>query len=205
MPTTRKQKKARKSRGLAILSDIENLDIILGENHFDTVEKQESLTSNLARRPESADSNNLGNDDENMYLKSRVIRSGINADYGQNSASVNSSAEISRLSSELNSRLSREMDEIMNSVSVQVQRAINDAISNQVLPQIQNAIMAGSGHMTKKGWNVPAERPEANSEVPRNENARNNSKGEQVHGYHNNDQPDYNAYDNTLDLYDTVR
>ena len=31
MPTTRKQKKARKSRGLEMLSDIENLDIMLGE------------------------------------------------------------------------------------------------------------------------------------------------------------------------------
>ena len=40
------------------------------------------------------------------------------------------------------------MDEMMNSVSVKIQRAINDAISNQVLPQIQNAIMAGSGHVT---------------------------------------------------------
>ena len=44
-----------------------------------------------------------------------------------------------------------EMDEMMNSVLVQIHRAINDAISNQVLPQIQNVIMAGSGHMTKKG------------------------------------------------------
>ena len=46
--------------------------------------------------------------------------------------------------------------------------AINDAISNQVLPQIQNAIMTGSGQMTKKEWNVPAEGPEANTEVLRN-------------------------------------
>ena len=49
------------------------------------------------------------------------------------------------------------MDEMMNSVSVQIQRANNDAISNQVLPQIQNAFKAGSGHVTQKGWNVPAE------------------------------------------------
>ena len=42
----------------------------------------------------------------------------------------------------------------MNSVSVQIQRAIKDAISNQVLPQIQNVIMAGSGHATGKRWNV---------------------------------------------------
>ena len=31
------------------------------------------------------------------------------------------------------------MNEVMNNVSVQIQRAIDDAISNQVLPQIQNA------------------------------------------------------------------
>ena len=58
--------------------------------------------------------------------------------------------------------------------------------------------MAGSGHMTKKGWNVPVERPEANSEFPRNENVRYNSKREQVLGHHNIDQPDYNAYDRAL-------
>ena len=49
-----------------MLSDIENLDIMLGENHFDAVERAESLNSNLARRPESAKSNNFENDDENM-------------------------------------------------------------------------------------------------------------------------------------------
>ena len=39
------------------------------------------------------------------------------------------------------------MDEVMNSVSVQIQRAINDALSNQVLPQIQKALRPGSGQM----------------------------------------------------------
>ena len=34
MPTTRKQKKTRKSSGTEMLSDIENVDIMLGENHF---------------------------------------------------------------------------------------------------------------------------------------------------------------------------
>ena len=58
-------------------------------------------------------------------------------------AGTSSSAEFKRLSSELNSRISREMDEIMNSVSVQIQRPINDAISSQVLPQIQKDFKAG--------------------------------------------------------------
>ena len=84
------------------------------------------------------------------------------------------------------------MDEMMNSVSVQILRAINDAISNQVLPQTQNAIMSGSGHVTQKGWNVPAEGPETNSGVLRNEKARNNSKSELVQN-RRNDWPIDNA------------
>ena len=133
-----------------MLSDIENLDVMLGENHFDDAEREESLDSNLARWPERSTSDNFGNRDENMYLNHRGICSGSNNDYGQHLVDTNSHAEINRLSSELNSRISREIDEMMISVSVQIPRAINDAISNQVLSQIQNAITAGSGHVTRK-------------------------------------------------------
>ena len=172
MPTTRKQKKARKSRGLEMLSDIENIDIMLGESHFSAKEREGSLNSNLPRR------------------------SRTNTEHDQNSVTANSSAEINRLSSELNSRISREMDEMMNSVSVQIQRAISDAISTQVLPQIQNVIMAGSGHGTRKGWDVPSERPELNSEVQRNLNTKNNSRYEQYENQLNDDYPELNAHDN---------
>ena len=68
------------------------------------------------------------------------------------------------------------MDEMMNSVSVQIQRAIYDAIINQVFPQMQNVVLAGSGHVTRTGWNVPAERPEPNPEVKRNLNAKKQSE-----------------------------
>ena len=50
MTTTRKLKKARKSRGQKILSDIENLDIMLGGNHFDREESEDSV---LASKPGS--------------------------------------------------------------------------------------------------------------------------------------------------------
>ena len=73
---------------------------------------------------------------------------------------------------------------MMNSVSVQIQRAINEATSSQILPQIQNAVMAGSGQLTKERWNVPAERPEGYSEVLQNLEPRNNSKSKQA-----NDRP----------------
>ena len=71
MPTTRKQKKTRKSRGIEMLSDIENLDIMLGENHFNRDERDESLSSNRARRPESTVEDEFENNDKNRHLDSR--------------------------------------------------------------------------------------------------------------------------------------
>ena len=92
------------------------------------------------------------------------------------------------------------MDEMMNSVCAQIQRAISDAISTQVLPQIQNVIMAGSGHVTKKGWDVPSERPELNSEVQRNLNAKNSLRNEQDENQLDNDYPELNVHDNDIKL-----
>ena len=198
MPTTRKQKKAGKSRGLEMLSDIENLDIMLGENRFSTREREGSLNSNLPRRSRSFASNESENENENIGRNQRNFNSGVNTGCDRNSIAGNSSAEINRLSSELNSRISREMDEMMNSVSVQIQRAISDAISTQVLPQIQIAIVAGSGHGTRKGWDVPSERPDLISEVQRNLNAKNNLRNEQDENQLNNDYPDLNVHDTRL-------
>ena len=120
-----------------MLSDIENLDVMLGRNHFSDTDRKESPNSILAGRPESVASINFQHNNEEMCSNSDL---GVNADYGQNSASGNSSAEINRLSFELNSRLSRELDEMMGSVNTQIQRAISDAMSNQIMPQIQNSL-----------------------------------------------------------------
>ena len=101
----------------------------------------------------------IENNKENHYLNSRENRSSNSAEYGHNSAGTDCSAEFNRLSGEINLRISIEMDEMMNNVSAQIQRAINNAISSQVLQQIQNAPKAGSGQLTQKGRN-PIERPE---------------------------------------------
>ena len=154
-----------------------------------------SLNSNLPRRSGSVIINESENDEDSTHRNQRVINPGIGADLDHNSVTANSSAEINRLSSELNSRIYREMDEMMNSVSVQIQRAKNDAISNQVLPHIQNVIKAGSGHVTRKGWNVPAERPEPNPEVQRNPTMRNILRNEQDEGYQNGELPSHNVHD----------
>ena len=94
MPTTRKQKKARKSRGLEILSDIENLDIMLGENDFDGTERDESLEGTSIRRQESFTSNIFENEGLDPYADYGNPTVGTSVVYGQNSASVDSQAEI---------------------------------------------------------------------------------------------------------------
>ena len=119
-----------------MLSDIENLDIMLGEN---------LILANFGRRPGSTSADELENNGENRYSATRDLGPSNNADYGQISTGGNSSAEINKLSSELNSRLSRELDDMMCSVNSQIQRAISDAISNQILPQIQSTLKCRIG------------------------------------------------------------
>ena len=196
MPTTRKQKKSRKSRGLEVLSDIEHLVILLGGDHFNRAERERSLDSTSARRRESIRSNNLENDGESLYSNHRNDELRTSADYGRNSADASSQAEYTKLSSELNSRISREMDEMMNSVSSQIQRAMNEAINNQVLPQIQNVVMAGSGRETRRGWEAPLERPEISTGVCRNQNAKAHLRSEQDDEQHIGELLNRNVHDN---------
>ena len=195
MPTTRKQKKTRKSRGLEILSDIENLDMMLGGDHFNGAERERSLDSTSARRRESITSNNFENEGESLYSNHRNEDLRTSADYGRNSADASSQAEINKLSCELNSRISEELDEMMNSVSSQIQRAINEAINNQVLPQTQNVIMAGSGCEARRGWEAPMERPEKSTEAPGNLNAKAHLRSEQDDEHHNGELPNRNVHD----------
>ena len=55
--------------------------------------------------------------------------------------------------------------------------------------------MTGSGHGTRKGWDVPAERPELISEVQRKLNAKNNLRDEQDGNQLNSDFPELNVHD----------
>ena len=164
---------------------------MLSERHS---EREESVNSNSVRRPESAYKNTFGNNDENIYLNQEEIGFGNIVVPGHSSASGNSIVEINRLSSELDSRLSREMDEMMSSVNMHIQTAIRDAISNQILPQIQNASRSGSGHLTQNWWNVPAARPEIDSEDNRCGKSRDNSGSEPIRGRSNDESTDQ-AYD----------
>ena len=181
-----------------MLSDIENLDIMLGENHYSRNERDESINSNQARRPRSVSGDEFENNGENNYLDTGSFGPGTSANHGQNSTGSNSSAEINRLSSELNSRLSSELDEMMSSVNTHFQRAISDAISGQILPQIQSALNAGSGQSTLNKWNVPSEKPGMNSEETYGEKTKKNNTSEQRFDHQTGSQHNLRVYDNDL-------
>ena len=98
MPTTRKQKKTRKSGGAEMLSDIENLDIMLEGNRL---EREVSEHGGSSRKSNSLKFKVHENNEENHYPSCRENRSSNSTDYGNNSAGIDSSAELNWLSGEL--------------------------------------------------------------------------------------------------------
>ena len=136
MPSTRRQKaKARKSKEMDMLSDMDNLDVMIGsenplERELADVIDQSSINGDI--ETDSHSRNDLGN-----FIQG-------NEPHGRND--IRQSFET--LSNEFNLRLSQEMDSMMAMVHSQINRAISAAISEKVLPEIQNIVssMSSSGN-----------------------------------------------------------
>ena len=136
MPSTRRQKaKARKSKEMDMLSDMDNLDVMIGsenplERELADVIDQSSINGDIEIGSHSR--NDLGNFTQG------------NEPHGRND--IRQSFET--FSNEFNLRLSQEMDSMMAMVHSQINRAISTAISEKVLPEIQNIVssMSSSGN-----------------------------------------------------------
>ena len=61
------------------------------------------------------------------------------------------------------------MNALMNSVSLKIQRAMNAAMNEQVLPHFESSFRSVNGQPPHRGWNFPGERPERKTEVERSE------------------------------------
>ena len=141
MPSTRKQKaKERRSRQLDIMSDVENVDIMLGSYTRDDEENNASenevnLDSGSSRPLQS--SNVIGED----------FRSLLNTNSRENSEIT---IETTRLiNEEISNQMSRKLNEIKTSLNSQIQEAITNAITSTVLPSIQNTLeMQGRSNFT---------------------------------------------------------
>ena len=157
-----------------MLSDIANLNVMLGGNHL---EMDDSETNNYGRRPKSP-SDTLLNQERNSHPNSHETETRTCAQNDQISREVDSGSEFNRLSGELNQRIIKEMNNSMITVKSRIQRATNEAISDQILPQIHATLTSGQGRMPQRRWEDPARRPEYRSEEALDSRFRSDSRVE---------------------------
>ena len=132
MPSTRKQKaKEKRSRQSDVLSDIENLDVMLGSYQRDNSEMQDRTSENRIDL-ESNRREDSSNQNENNY------RSYLNTNLSENSCLTVETSKV--ISSEISSQVSRKFEELQSSLNPQILDVINTAIDTRVLPNIKNAV-----------------------------------------------------------------
>ena len=118
MPSTKRQKaKARKSRELDMMSDIDNLDTMLGNAGENPIERElaDAIEQSSVQGDNEANEyqgNNYNFTQENELLRQNEVRQSFET-----------------FTNEFNLRLSQEMDSMMSMVHNQMNRAISTAIS----------------------------------------------------------------------------
>ena len=132
MLSTRKQKvKERRSRQLDMMSDVENVDIMLGSYSRDDEENDISENGvNLdsgSNRPQQS-SNVIGED----------FRFLLNTNSRENSEITIGTTR--KINEEISNQKSRKLNEIKNSLNIQIQDANSSAITEKILPSIQNTL-----------------------------------------------------------------
>ena len=128
MPSTRKQKaKARKSMEMDMMSDFDYLDVMLGNDNNNPIERELVDAIEQSSVHEDANTNTYHRNEygnftyENDSVRQNYVRQSFEA-----------------LSNEFNLRLSQEMDSMMSMMHSQINRTITTAIAERVIPEIQN-------------------------------------------------------------------
>ena len=135
MPSKRKQKaKARKSRELDMLSDYGNMDVMLGEGNSNSIERELDSLINVPER--QRDFQSFPNR-ENSSQENEIRDIDSRNEPVRESRLVES---INLLSVEMNARMSREMEAMMDLMQSQISRAFSSAISERIIPEIQNMV-----------------------------------------------------------------
>ena len=132
MPSTRKQKaKERRLRQLDMMSDGENVDMMIGNYSRDEDRDEQSeceLNLDLESDRPQQSSNLIG----------EYFRSLLNTNSRENSEMT---AETNRMiNEEISNQMTRKLNEIKESLNHQIQDAVSSAITSKVLPSIQNTL-----------------------------------------------------------------
>ena len=148
MPSTRRQKaKARKSREMDMMSDFENLDVMLGNSNNNPIERElaEAIDQSLTH----------GDVDTNAYQENEY------RDYSHGNDLLRQNEvrqSFETFSNEFSLRLSQEMDSMMSMMHSQINRAITTAIAERVIPETQNIAnsMSSTGHRDTEASSSPS-------------------------------------------------
>ena len=131
MPSTRKQKaREKRSRQSDVMSDLENVDIMLGNY------SRNELDSQLGERETELDLESNGPQTANPI--SEDFRSLINTNSRKNSEITIETARL--INNEITSQVTRKLDEIRSDLNYHILEVINSAITEKVLPSIQNVL-----------------------------------------------------------------
>ena len=133
LSTRRRNAKARKTIEMDLMSDLGNLDSMLGNADDNPIETE--LASGIEQ------SSVQGDIEDNVHQRSDY------KDFTYEKVPLRQNdvrQSFATFSNEFNLRLSQEMDSIMSMVHNQINRAISTAISERVIPEIQNIVSSMS-------------------------------------------------------------
>ena len=147
MPSTRRQKaKARKCREMDMMSGFENMDVILGSDNVNPIERE--LSNEIGNAGSHCDN------ESNLQAKENDSRlHGIRHYVNENAIPRQNRFRetMETFTSEYNIGLSQEMDSMMSMIHSQINTAIFTAIAERVIPEIQNIVSSMS---SSKNWDT---------------------------------------------------
>ena len=142
------------------MSDIENLDVMLGNYANSDIRDQETVDQ-MEIDPESSKRQQGFGQEESNY------RSLLNTNLSENSEIT---VEFSRaISSEISSQLSRKLEEMKSDLNSHILKAINSAIDEKILPSIENVI-ANKREAKNTKWDLRSDgrHPDRNIQMTQN-------------------------------------
>ena len=152
MPSTRRQKaKEKRARQSDVMSDFENLDVMLGSYSRDALVELSNV-SDVERDFESS------RRQQNTDLIEGNLRSLLNANESENSEITAETMRV--INSEISSQMSRKIDEIRSDLNLQILDAINSAIQEKVLPSIENSLKPVKTASNAK-WDLRSDGPQS--------------------------------------------
>ena len=137
MPSTRSKKaKARRSTEADIMSDIENMDDMLGSGEYNQIEKDIDQMTGFSKMLNGDDNEEGYSMRGNASLDNEIRKMPEN----RNDPSL--ARDLDMLSGERNLRISQEINSLLNGMNSQRENAISSTISERIIPQILGVVEA---------------------------------------------------------------